>query len=252
MKKFFAFIVLILLILYSNLSNAYTLYWFCAAAIKKPSKEIAKLYNKAHKNKVLVIFGGTGQILQQMILSKKGDIYSCMDSHFFSQAESNHLVVKYKKFMRLTPVFALSKKGENKIKTFNDLLKPNVSIAGGNPKTMALGKTYTFIIKKLPKKLSLKLKNNTRVFAINISQIVNYLKISAVDAGIVFKSVAKINKLSYIQIPNKYNQIKTGYLLEMVYGKNKKAKEELFNFILDHSYLYKKYGFELLKINRYN
>ncbi len=226
-------------------AKATALYWFCSAAAKNPSLEIAKLFNKTHKDKVFLIAGGTGQVLEQMRLSKRGDVYTCLDEKFFTMAKNMGLVLKYKKILKMTPVFGLSKRGESKIKSFKDLFKRGIKIAGGNPKTMALGKTYIFLEKRLPKTLSEKLRKNTTVYAINISQIINYLKLSVVDAGILFKSVARMNKLKFIKIPEKYNQIKTGYLAEISYGKSK-TKEKLFKFILKHLDIYRKWGFTVI------
>jgi len=246
MKFVKTMIILTIFLTISYSSYSATLYWFCAAAVKKPSEEIVKLFNKTHKDKVLFIAGGTGQVLQQMILSKRGDIYTCLDSNFFNQAKQKHLIVKYTKFLRLIPVFGLSKTGEARIHSFNDLFKPGIKIAGGNPKTMALGKTYKLIMDRLDKTRAKRLKMNTKVYAINISQIVNYLKMSVVDAGIVFKSVAYINHFKYVTIPKNINQVKTGYLIEMKYSKNKKAQLELYKFILGHLNIYKKYGFTVM------
>ncbi len=245
MKKIlFAFVFSLFLL---NSAHAYQLYWFTGAAVKKPTQKIADMFNKTHKNKVAVIAGGTGQVLQQMILSKKGDIYGCMDSKFFKMAQKKGLIVKYIKFVRLTPVFGLAKDAENKIHSFKDLLKRGVSIAAGNPKTMALGKTYVYILNRLPKNKRNALKRNVKIEAINISQIVNYIKMGSVDAGLIFDAVAKINRLKYISIPKQYNRIKTGYLAEMIFGKNRKAKDELFRFIENHLNIYEQYGYKVIK-----
>ncbi len=246
MKKIVLILFLFLMLLPIK-AKAEQLYWFTGAAVKKPTQEIAKLFNKTHKNKVSVIAGGTNQVLQQMILSKKGDIYGCMDSKFFKIAQSKGLIVKYVKFVRLIPVFGVSKDAENKIKVFKDLFKSGVGIAAGNPKTMALGKMYMYILSKLPLNMRRKMKRNVKIEAINISQIVNYIKMGSVDAGLLFKAVAKVNHIQYISIPNRYNHIKTGYLAEMVFGKNEKDKDKLFDFILRHLYIYKKYGYEVIK-----
>jgi len=226
-------------------TKATELYWFCSAAAKTPSLKIAKLFNKTHKNRVFLIAGGTGQVLEQMRLSKRGDVYTCLDEKFFKLAQDMGLVLKYKKILKMTPVFGISKRGERKVKEFKDLFKTGIKIAGGNPKTMALGKTYMLLEKKLPKKLSRELKINTTVYAINISQIINYLKLSVVDAGILFKSIARMNKFKFVKIPTKYNQIKIGYLAEISFGKSK-AKDELFKFILKHLDIYKKWGFTVI------
>ncbi len=234
------------LILFSYSAHSTQLYWFSASAVKKPSQKIAKMFNKTHSDKVVVISGGTGQILQQMILSKKGDIYGCLDPKFFKMAQKKGLVESYIKFIKLVPVFGISKEAEQKIHSFNDIFKKGVRIAAGNPKTMALGKTYLYILNRLPENLRQKLKNNVKIEAINISQIVNYIKMNSVDAGLIFAAVAKINDIKYVSIPKQYNKIKTGYLTEIKFGNNQKAKDKLFNFILKHLNIYKQYGYQIL------
>ncbi len=238
-------LLLMSVFVFSFNSYAYTLFWFTGAAVKKPSQKIAEMFNKTHSDKVVVIAGGTGQILQQMILSKKGDIYGCLDPKFFRMAQKKGLVESYVKFIKLIPVFGVSKEAEKRIRSFNDILKKGIKIAAGNPKTMALGKTYLYILNKLPENMRQKLKNNVTIEAINISQIVNYIKMNSVDAGLIFAAVAKINNIQYVSIPKQYNKIKTGYLAEMKFGKNQKAKNRLLNFILKHLNVYKQYGYKI-------
>ncbi len=244
MKKILFFLVLFLL---PFSSNAGMLYWFSASAVKKPSREIVSMFNAAHKkDKVFLITGGTGQLLERMILSKSGDMYSCMDSKFFHIAQSKGIVKRYIKFLKLTPVFGVSQRSYDKVKIFDDLFKKDIKLAVGNPKTMALGKTYLYILNKLPKNKQAKLKSNVIVKAINISQIVNYIKTDSVDAGLLFKSVANVNHIGFVQIPKQYNHIKTGYLVEMSFAENKKASDKLFEFIKNHLNVFRKYGFEVI------
>ncbi len=226
---------------------AANIYWFCAAAIRVPSEKIVRMFNATHKDKVVFISGGTGQVLQQMIMAKKGDIYTPLDQKFFELAKSKGLVLKAVRFLKLTPVFALARGSENRIKNFSDLLKPGIRIAAGNPKTMALGKTYAYILAHMPKDMRRKLKRNVVVEAINISQIVNYLKLGNVDAGIVFDAVANMNHFRYVSIPAKYNQVKSGYIVEMSFPSSRQLKDELFNYILKHLDVYKKYGFVVVR-----
>ncbi len=245
MKK----VILFFLVIFFCSHYAYSdnLYWFSAAGIKKPSAKIVDLYNKTHTDKVVLIAGGTGQILSQMIISKKGDIYTPIDSKFLDTAVKKNVIIDYVKIMKLTPVFGVCKEKGNLIKTFNDLAKKGVRIAVGNPKTMSLGKTSRYILSRLPNNIRHKIKNNVVVSAINISQIVNYVKTGSVDTGILFDAVAKTNDIDYIKIPEKYNQIKYGYVALVKFSKNKKRAKELFNFILSHKYIYKQYGFSMVK-----
>ncbi len=242
--KRYSILIIFCMVFAAFSASASQLFWFVSAAIEKPSKEIANMFNVAHDDKVIVIPGGTGQVLQKMILSKKGDIYGCIDEKFFKMAQTKGIIKKYVKFIKLTPAFGLAS-GVG-IKSFDDLMKPGVVIAAGNPKTMALGKTYMHILNRLPKDKREKFEKNVKIQAVNISQIINYINTNSVDAGLIFDAVAKYNDMKYIEIPKQYNQIKIGYLAEIVFGKNLKAKNELFDFIVKHFNIYKQVGFEII------
>ncbi len=232
---------------FSFKSYAYVLYWFTGAGIRKPAKKIALMYNKTHKNKVVIIAGGSGEVLNEMIEAKKGDIYTLVDSIFLKKAIKHKAIVKYKKILKLTPVFILSKSGEKKIRTFYDLAKDGIKITGGDKKAMCLGKTFDEIMAKLPPKLSNKMNKNITVRCLNVFQIVGYAKENVVDAGIVLdKALIKKTHLKYINIPKKYNVNRYGYLTLVSYSKHKKAAENLFNFILKHKNIYGRFGFNVI------
>ncbi len=174
-----------------------------------------------------------------MIEAKRDDIYTPVDYIFLKRAIKNKVVVKYRKFLKLTPIFALSKEGENKIKSFYDLAKKGIRIAGGNPKAMCLGKTFDEIMAKLPSKLAEKMKRNIVVECLNVLQIIEYLKENSVDAGIVLdKALIRKSGLKYVKIPEKYNVHRYGFLSLVSYTAHKKEAEKLFKFIWNHRNIY--------------
>ncbi len=245
MKYFF--MVCSFVLFFSLISHSYTLYWFTGAGIRKPAQQIATLYNKTHKNKVVIISGGSGQVLNEMIEAKKGDIYTLVDSIFLKRAVRQNVVVKYKKILKLTPVFILSATGAKKIKNFYDLSKKGIKIAGGNPKAMCLGKTFSEIMKKLPKNLSDKMNSNITLRCLNVFQILGYAKENSVDAGIVLdRALIKKTGLRYIAIPKKYNVHRYGYLALVSFSKHRREANKLFDFILSHKNYYSRYGFEIV------
>lgn len=243
----YLFIVCAFIFAFSFRTSAYTLYWFTGAGIRKPAQKIATMFNKTHTDKVRIISGGSGQVLNEMLGTKKGDVYTLVDANFLHRAMKNRIIIAHKRFLKLTPVFALSKAGEKKIKNFYDLFKSGIKIASGNPKAMCLGKVSNYIMNKLPKDMSVKMNQNIAVKCLNVSQIIGYAKNSAVDAGIVLdKALIKKFGLSYINIPKQYNMNKYGYLTLISYSKQKSKAKKLFNFILQNLDVYKKYGFEVI------
>ena len=239
-------LLLMSVFVFSFNSYAYTLFWFTGAGIKNPAQKIAAIYNKTHKNKVAVIAGGSGQVLNEMIEAKKGDIYTLVDSIFLKKALKHKVVLQYKKLLKLTPVFVLSESGKQKIKNFYDLANKGITIAGGNTKAMCLGKTFEEIMSKIPEHLSRRMNKNITIRCLNVFQIIGYAKEDSVDAGIVLdRALIKKTGLKYVNIPKKYNVNRYGYLTLVAYSKYKKAAEELFEFVWQHRNIYKQYGFNL-------
>ena len=85
------------------------------------------------------------------------------------------------------------------------------------------------------------------IYALSVAQIVNYVLSGAVDAGLVFDSVAKANNLSYVKIPEEYNVPECAYLVTLkscTYTKNVNFFEK---YIYQNTNIFKKYGFKLIK-----
>ncbi len=247
MRKFFALFISFVLVFLALKTNAFTLYWFTGAGIRKPALEIAHLYNSTHKNKVVVISGGSGAVLNEMLQSKKGDIYTLVDAVFLERAIKHGIVLKYRKILKLTPIFAINPKDRGKIKSIYDLAKNNVRIAGGNPHTFCLGLTFKEILKKMPPSLSSKIEKNINVRCMNVLQIIGYVKSGAVDAGIVLDKALIGSRLPYIKIPKKYNVHRFGFIALISYSKHPEVAEEVYDFILNHLYVYKLFGFQVLR-----
>lgn len=229
--------------------NAYAekIYWYLAASMTKPGKAIVKQYNETHEDEVVLIPGGSGQILNKIILSKKGDLYASANEKYYKKASSENVVFYGEKLLVQTPVFGVSKKAETRITGFDDLLKPGVKIALGNPDTMAIGKTYQMKIEpKMPEKVADKIKSNTIINPTNVSQTTNYVLSSTVDAGLMFDSGARLNNLKYVKIPDAYNIRVTAYISLVKYSKNKESAKSFLEYVRRNSQIFEEYGYNVV------
>ncbi len=79
MAKLLYFLVLWNIIFWGGWEKGYakteSLTVFCGSANKPPMEEIAARFKKDKKINVNLIFGGSGTLLSQIQLSKKGEIY---------------------------------------------------------------------------------------------------------------------------------------------------------------------------------
>ena len=224
------------------------LYWFLAASMVKPGKEIVSEFNRENMSfKVLLIPGGSGELLSKIMVSGQGDLYTPASRYFLERAIKAGIVKNYVKLLVQIPVLGLSKNIAHKKPSFKDIVAGNYKLAVGNPKTMALGETYVKIKKKMGKKIAAQIKRNERIYAISVSQVVNYIESGAVDAGTIYDSVARADNITYVSIPDNYNIPEYAYLVTLKNCANQKEVEIFKEFILNHKKSFEKYGFNLAK-----
>ncbi len=224
------------------------IYWYLASSMAKPGREITHAFNQRNGSpQVFLIIGGSGQLLSKIYLAKKGGIYTPASRVFLQKAIKLGVADDYQILLRQKHVFALSASGEKKISSFSDLAAPTVKIALGNPGTMAIGESYLHIEKKMEKGIADKIRKNTSVVALNISQIVNYLLKDVVDAGVIFDSTARANNLRYVDLPKSCNRVNSAFLVRLTYGNKTADLAEFERFIFKQAGIFEKYGFKLEK-----
>ncbi|MDY6820923.1 MAG: molybdate ABC transporter substrate-binding protein [Deferribacterota bacterium] len=239
-------VIILLFCLVTSTIYAENIYWYIGAGLKEPAKEITSKYNKTHDNKVILILGGSGQLYQKIIMSKKGDIFTPGGEKYYKIALKEGVIYKGEKLLVNTPVFGISKRASDKINSFKDLLKPGVKIVLGNPKTMELGAAFEKMSEKMPKDILEAITKNTILKALNQPQIVNYIRTSTVDAGILFEADAKMYSIEYIKIPRKYSVDVIAYIALIKYSKNKELAQSFLGYIRKNANIFSRYGYKVV------
>jgi len=114
---------------------------FCGSANKPAMEEIGRLFEKEHNIQVNMLFGGSGTLLSQIELSKKGEIYI--------PGSPDYIVIGYRKKLLirdsdrvvayLVPAIITPAGNPAGIRTLEDLARPGVRVGIGNPETVCLG-----------------------------------------------------------------------------------------------------------------
>lgn len=240
--------VIFIILISINISYAKeTVYWYLAASMTKPGQAVVNSFNaEDHPFEVQLILGGSGQLLSRIVSSGKGDLYTPASAGFMNKAIQKKLVKTQIVLLYQTPVFGLSEKSKGKILTFDDLGKEGVRIALGKPKTMALGAVYSDMEVRMGQQMWDAIQKNKVMEAINVSQIVNYIKSGIVDAGIVFDSTAKANGMDYIALPESVNQKIEVSTAVLAYTKHRKEVATFLGYLGNSGDIFKKYGFEFV------
>ena len=158
---------------------------FAGAASKPATEGAIRTFQERFGAPVNVIFGGSGFVLSQMKLGKKGDLYFPGSSDFMEVAKREALVFpdSEKIVVYLVPAINVQKGNPKRIHNLKDLTKEGVRLAIANPETVCVG---TYAVEIIEKNLTLDEKVKVRKNIINYTEscekTANAISLKAADA----------------------------------------------------------------------
>lgn len=240
-------LILTLVLAIAAPASAAKVHWYLGAAMSKPGQELTQAYNEQeHPHKLVLVTGGSGQLLSKIRATGKGDLYTPTSSHFLEQARLYGVVAHSRPLLQQWPVFGLAPAIAPRVESLKNLARPGCRLALGNRDTMALGRVFQEIAARMPSDLSQALQANTKVRSVHIQQTVSYLQQGVVDAGLIFDSVAQAHNLAFVPIPQRWNQPVRSFLVELQGSNNPQAAQEVADYIRRHANIFSDYGFEVL------
>jgi len=180
------------------------LFIYCGAGLRQPVDEILSGYNKETGEKVVVEFGGAGQLLTRYRASGKGDLYLPGSNFYTDQLTGEGKTAFTCPIVFHVPVVAVNRNSADKVKSFEDLASPGVRVGLGDHRAMALGRTAASILEKSGLKDAI--LKNTVVHAGTVKQLTLYVSMGNVDAAIIARADAFQNndKLVYFDINSEW------------------------------------------------
>ena len=123
---------------------------FAGSASKPPTEEVVRVFQEKTGIHADVIFGGSGFVLSQMKLGKKGDLYFPGSSDFMEKAKKEALVFpeSEKLVVYLVPSINVQKGNPKGIHSLKDLTRDGIRVAIANPEMVCVGLYAVEIIEK--------------------------------------------------------------------------------------------------------
>jgi molybdate transport system substrate-binding protein len=180
-------------------AQAEELHLFAGAGLRQPVDRLVEKFQSETGHKVLVDFGGSGQLLTRIKGSGKGDLFMPGAFFYIEKLQKEGRVLSWREVVAHTPVIGVSRKAADRIKGFDDLTKPGVRLAMGDPKAMAFGRTAMEILEKSGKKDAI--LQNVTVYGATVKQLALYVSQGSVDASIIGRSDAFQNKERIVIVP---------------------------------------------------
>ena len=175
-----------------------TLVVFCAAGIKKPVAEIARRYQDEFGVEVQLQYGGTGTLLSQVQIAKQGDLFIAADDTAVATAKEKGAVREVLVMAVQYPVIAVAEGNPKGIKTADDLLRDDVRVALGDPKSASIGKATRRGMGSRWEAL----EEKAAVVKLTVTEIAQDLRVDAVDAAVIWNStVPQFKGLEAVRAP---------------------------------------------------
>jgi len=188
----------------SNPAEVKELFILCGAANKPAMEEIASAFEKERGVKITMTFGGSGTLLSQCELSRKGDIYLPGSPDYIIIGENKKLLIPHSDTIvcYLIPAIIVPKGNPKQIHTLEDLAKPGVKVGVGNPETVCLG-LYGIELLEYNHLLE-RVMPNIVTFGESCEKSANLAAMRQCDAILGWKVFESWNpdKMQFIQIPS--------------------------------------------------
>ncbi|MEN6615950.1 MAG: molybdate ABC transporter substrate-binding protein [Syntrophorhabdus sp.] len=213
----FVFICIISLLLSSSVFAAVPeLTIFAGAASKPATDEIIKAFEKKEGVKINISFGGSGFVLSQMALAKKGDIFFPGSSDYMEIAKKKGLVFpeSEKYVVYLVPAINVQKGNPKNIRSLKDLARSDVRMAIANPEGVCVGLYAVEIMEKnlsVPEKMAM--KKNIINYTESCEKTATAISLKAVDAVIGWRVFQYWDPSRIETVPLKKDEIaRVGYI----------------------------------------
>ncbi len=250
-SKHLIFFILIFFGLFSCKNNQDKILIYAGSASKPATEEIIKLFEEKTGIKAEIVFGGSGYVLSQMIMSKQGDVFFPGSSDYMEIAKRDKLVFENteERVCYLISAINVQKGNPKNIQTLKDLLKPNIKVAIANPEGVCVGSFAIEIIENNFSETEIEqFRENLINYTGSCSKTATAISLKSVDAVIgwrVFEYWDSEN-IETIKL-DKSEIVRVGYIPIAVskFTKNKGLADEFIKFIKseESGEIFKKYHY---------
>ncbi|RJS84231.1 molybdate ABC transporter substrate-binding protein, partial [Methanophagales archaeon] len=214
------------------------------AGLSETMDVLSKKFEDEYGIKVTVNYGGAASLLTQMELKREGDIFIPGGRHTFNRAKEKGFIEGKEKFVAYhIPVIGVPKGNPANITCLEDLKKPGVKVALGDPKAVPIGKKAEKILKK--NGIYEEVVKNVVTLELEEPHIVRDVVTQSVGAGIFWRSsiIGAEKHIEIIEIPKEQNAIDVIPIGVLIFSKDKEAARKFMDFVVSEKGVWESNGY---------
>lgn len=178
------------------------------AGLSKAMDEMGQTFEEKYGAKVNFNYAGCAQLLGQMEINKKGDVFVGGSLNDMKIAQEKGFTDKYVEVVYHVPAIAVPKGNPASITGLADLAKPGVKLVLGDEKSNAIGKKGAKIFAK--NNLQEGIAKNVVARDATVNEIVTHIAMKQGDAGLIWEDNGfEAKDIEVISIPKDQNIIET-------------------------------------------
>jgi len=224
---------------------------YVGAASKPPAEEAARLFETKTGIKVDLNVGGSGTILSQMKLTRKGDVYFPGSSDYMEIAKRDGVVYPETevRIVYLVPSINVRRGNPKNIRSLKDLTRPGLKVAIANPENVCVGAYAVEIIEKqFSKAEKAAFRKNIVNYAESCEKTANIVALNMVDAVLGWSVFEHWDPERIETVRLKAEDIiRVGYISAAVsvYTKDRALAQRFIDFLLspEGKAIYRKYHY---------
>lgn len=204
---------------------------YSGAGLMETMNILGAKFEKDHEIAVKYNYAGSGHLLSQIEITQQGDVFIPGDLFTFREAEKKGFIEAGSERLITyhIPVIGVQKGNPANITCLEDLTKPGIKIALGDPEVVPIGRAA----EKILSNAGIKDKVNIASRATEEPQLVVWVAEGIVDAAIFWRSSLweLRDRIDIIEIPKEKNCIKTIPIGVLTFSKDKEDAHKFCDFV---------------------
>jgi molybdenum ABC transporter molybdate-binding protein len=173
---------------------------YCAAGLKPSVEAAAKHFEQEGFGAVRLQFGGSGQLLESLALTGRGDLFIAADASYVDQAQQRGLARERFGLAMQRPALAVAAGNPKHIRSFSDALRADVRLGLANPETASIGRCAKRALTEIGRWDEV--HERVVVMKPTVNEIADDVRIGALDAAVVWDAtIAQVQGLERVPAP---------------------------------------------------
>ncbi len=161
---------------------------FCAAGLKPPVEAAAREYRELYGVEVDLQYGGSGTLLGQLEVVRRGDLYLPGDDSYIELARGKGLVAEVLSVATMRPVIGVAAGNPRGVASLADLRRADLAVGLAEPEAAAAGRIARDVLAS--EGLWDAVRANAKVLKPTVTELAGDLELGALDAALIWDATA--------------------------------------------------------------